>query len=274
MRNIITFFLVLLISTLYVSSQNSSIENSDFETTSPVNISWVSQTNTGNDVIVNEDNIFSINNNLHAHSGNYFAAVGGIQDASGLYQSTLGQQFNSGTGLGHLGFYYKYGRESVDPGSYVTIFIDGMEVWSLSPHFIVDATDEYVYVSVDLGYLDAGQHTIELKSYEHPLGGDLPMLFSFDDVVLQVTSTASVEENNTDLDLNYLPGMIQIQTNTVIDKDAQIELVDLSGKVIASTITHFETSCSIPVQFYNTGIYILNFRSEGLNVSKKIFIRH
>jgi len=152
--------------------------------------------------------------------------------------------------------------------------IDGIEVWSLSPHFIVDASDEYVYVSVDLGYLDAGHHTIELKGYEYPLGGDLPMLFSFDDVTLQLTSTASIEEETTNIELNYLPGMIQIQSNVSINQDAQIELVDLSGKIIANTLTHFETSCSIPVQFYNTGIYILNFRSEGFNVSKKIFIRH
>ena len=152
----------------------------------------MSQTNTGNDLIVNEDNFFSINHHLHAHSGNYFVAIGGVQDASGLYQATLGQQFNTITGNGHLGFYYKYGRESVDPGSYVSVLIDGIEVWSIAPHYIVDASDEYEYISVDLGHLDAGQHTIELKAYEHPLGGDLPMLFSFDDVALQVTSTASI----------------------------------------------------------------------------------
>lgn len=274
MRRIIILLFVVILIHLNSSAQNSSIQNSDFETTSPINIAWSSQTNTGSGLIVNEDNILCIDNNLNAHSGNYFAAIGGVQDASGLYQATLAQQFHTTSGVAHLGFYFKYGRESVDPGSYIRILVDGIEVWSIAPHFVVDASDEYEFVGIQLGHFDAGNHTIELKGYEYPLGGDLPMLFTFDDITLQVTSTASIDEENTEINLICLPGFVQIQTNKAVNQDAKIELIDLSGKVVASTLTHFESSYNLPVQFYNSGIYILNFRSDDLSISKKIFIQN
>ena len=91
---------------------------------------------------------------------------------------------------------------------------------------------------------------------------------------MQSTPTASINEENNTLNVVCLPGLIQLETSKPINNDVQIELIDLSGKVIANAVAYFETSYSLPVQFYTNGIYVLNVRSENISFSKKVFIRH
>lgn len=255
-------------------SQNSHLQNAGFENTNWQNIGWISQTNTGSEMIVSEDKPIFNNNNVEAYNGSHFACIGGAQSVNGLYEGTLAQEFNlSLGGKAYLNFYYRYIRESVDPGSYVRILVDGIEIWSISPHFIVDASEDYELISLEVGTLEAGNHTIEIKGYEYAVGGDLPMQFAFDDFIFNTISTTSLEEQHMDIKLICLPGMIQIETAEPINEDVQIELVDLSGKVVASSLTYFERSYSLPVEFYTSGIYILNLKTTTQTRSKKIFIQ-
>ncbi len=272
---IISTLLVVLAITTNLQSQNSYINNCNFEATNWQSIAWFSQTNTGSPVIVSQTDPFFEKNDIVAHSGLQFAYIGGTQNAGGLYEAQLVQEFNVPyTGVGKMNFYMRYIKESTDPGSMIKIYIDGIAVWSITPHFIVNQSEEYVMETVELGELTAGPHTIEIYGYENPLGGNAPMQFTFDDFILQSTSTSSVNnEENIGLNITCLPGSIQLNTTEMINEDANIELVDLSGKVISSTRVYFQNSYSLPVQLMGAGMYILNIKTNTYHISKKLFIQ-
>lgn len=272
-------FTILFISSLLaggLTAQNSYINNYNFEITNWQNIAWFCNTNTGSPIIVNQNEPFFYKNDISAKSGIYFAYIGGVQSPAGLYEAQLSQEFNLPTaGDANINFYVRYIRESVDPGSVITIRIDGEIVWSVNPHYIVDAETDYKNVSVEVGYLEAGNHIIEIYGYEDPLGGAAPMQFAFDDFVLQTASNASISEsNNINLNVICTPGNIQMQTTQDINQNVVIEFLDLSGKTIATSVTYFQNSYSLPVNTLSTGMYVLNLKTNSQIFSRKLFIQH
>lgn len=269
-----TILFCSVIITATANSQNSLIHNHDFETTNWQSIAWFSQTNMGNPIIVNQNEPFFVKDGIVAHSGLYFAYIGGVESPAGLYDGEISQEFTTtAAGRGQLDFYVRYLSPSVDPGSYITIKIDDEVVWSVSPHYIVDVTEDYELVSLQLGHLEAGNHIISIHGYEYPLGGDAPMKFIFDDFFFSTIETASInDESNIGLNVITTPGNIQIQTSTSLNADASIELVDLSGKVISSAVTYFQNSYSLPVSAMNSGMYILSVKTNIQTLSRKLFI--
>lgn len=260
-----------------IHSQNSIIQNHDFETTNWQDIAWFSQTNTGSPIIVNQSDAFFIKDDIFAHSGLHFAYIGGVQSPAGLYEGDLVQEFYVPmSGNGQLYFSVRYIQESTDPGSLITISIDDHIVWSVQPHYIVDYPEDYMVKLAEIGYLEAGNHTISIHGYENPLGGDAPMQFAFDDFNLNVIASPASVENEENIDLNVFcsNGNIQIQSIEAINKDAVIELLDLSGKVISSSVTYFQHSYTLPVNSFNSGMYILNIKTNKQTISKKLFIQN
>ncbi len=275
MKKISGLFIVLITFTSQAFNQNSLLLNPNFESTTWPAIAWMTQTNTGASIICNENDPIFAAANITARSGSRFAYIGGGQTPKGKYEGSLAQEFEVPySGIGNLTFYYKYIRESVDPGSYVKILIDGNEVWSIAPHFIVDADENYVQVQINIGHIDAGQHTFELQAYEFPLGGDLPMQFAFDDISFQSTSTASVEQNNTNqLNVVVYNGMIQLSTSQSIDQDVMIELIDLNGKSVLSNKVRFTNHMSIEKPVVSPGIYVISIKTNQQIFTKKVYLQ-
>lgn len=272
-------FTILFISSIFavsLTAQNSYINNYSFEITDWQSIAWFSNTNTGSPVIVNQNEPFFTKDDIRANSGISFAYIGGVQSPAGLYEGQLAQEFNLPvSGDATISFYVRYIRESVDPGSVITVRIDGEIVWSINPHYIVDASENYEMVSVEVGRLEVGTHNIEIFGYENPLGGDAPMQFAFDDFVLQASSTASINESeNIGLSVICTPGNVQIQTQQDINQDVVIEFLDFSGKIISTNVTYFQNSYSLPVSSLSTGMYILNLKTTNQTFSRKLFIQH
>ena len=90
------FIFTLIVSAFMIGgihSQNSIIQNHDFETTNWQDIAWFSQTNTGSPIIVNQSDAFFIKDDIFAHSGLHFAYIGGVQSPAGLYEGDLVQEF-------------------------------------------------------------------------------------------------------------------------------------------------------------------------------------
>jgi hypothetical protein len=255
-------------------SQNSLLLNANFESTTWPDITWMTQTNTGANMIADENDAVFTAINVHARSGSHFAYIGGGQNAKGRYEGSLAQEFEVPyEGNGHLTFYYRYIRESVDPGSYVKILIDGNEIWSIAPHFIVDAEESYVQVQINMGHLSAGPHTFELKGYEFPAGGDLPMQFAFDDVSFMVASTASVDESsNNNLNIIMFSSTIQLTTSKNIDQDVVVEITDLSGKTIFSNRVFFGNSYTIIQPPVVNDIYIVSLKTNQKIFTQKIYL--
>lgn len=276
MKTIFTLIHVLFLSIAAVSAQNSYINNHSFEATNWQSIAWFSQTNTGSPIIVDQTDPFFAKDHIHAHTGNKFAYFGGIQNAGGLYEASLIQEFSIPfAGNANFTLYYRYVRESTDPGSYVRILVDGNVIWSIAPHFIVDASEDYELKTFDLGYLETGNHVIQIEGYENPLGGDTPMQFTFDDFILQTSATASInDESNLQINTICTPGNILIETNEAIQSEVMIELVDISGKMVSSAVTCFDNTYSLSVPNDRSGIYILNLKTTNKTYSKKIFIQN
>ncbi len=265
---------VVLTATIHSQSSNSLLNNYDFETTNWQSIGWVSQTNTGNAIIANQNEPFFDKQNIVANSGMYFAYIGGYQDPAGLYEGEIAQEFFVGTaGHAKLDFYVRYISPSVDPGSEISISLDGTVIWSINPHYIVNSSATYEQIILPLGHIDAGNHTISIHGYENPMGGDMPMKFVFDDLQFKVLETASIEdESNVGLNIITTPGNIQINTTTELNEEATIELLDLSGKVVATSVTYFQNSYMLPVTSLNGGLYILNIKTATQQFSRKLFI--
>src|SRR5687768_6209728 len=120
MKKVIISLFVL--SNLTLFSQNSLLLNPNFEFTTWPEVAWMSQTNTGAAIISSEYEPEFTAINVTARSGWHFAYIGGSQTPNGKYECTLAQEFEvTKDGTGHLTFYYRYIRESVDPGSYIKI---------------------------------------------------------------------------------------------------------------------------------------------------------
>jgi hypothetical protein len=235
----------------------------------------MSQTNTGAAIISNENEPLFTAINVTARSGSHFAYIGGSQTPKGKYECTLAQEFEiPEDGIGHLSFYYRYIRESVDPGSYIKILMDGNEVWSIAPHFIVDAEETYVQVQINLGHMNAGHHTFELSGYEFPVGGDLPMQFAFDDISFQSTTTASIE-NNVQNELNVIVsnGMIQLNTVQELNQDVVVEMTDLSGKIVMTNPIRYTNQTSFVKPTVVAGIYLISLKTNQQVFTKKVFLQ-
>jgi len=267
------FIILVLININPIFSQNSLLRNSNFETTTWPELAWMSYSNTGTQLIVNENKHEFLSLGVEANSGSHFAFIGGVQNVKGEYEGSLAQEFVVITdGIGELSFFYRYIRESADAGSYIQILIDGSVVWTLAPHFIVDASDEYVEVNVNLGYLSAGTHTFELKGYEFPVGGDLPMKFAFDDISLTTTTTASIELTpNTPIKTTIQGNTLQIFSDLNLNDEVTIAIMDLSGKNILSKQIPYSTNMYVEKPNTSTGVYIVSLHTNNQRYTQKVF---
>lgn len=268
----LVFCSAVLTATIY--SQNSLILNHDFETTNWQSIAWVSQTNTGSPIIVDQNQPFFVKDGITAHSGIYFAYIGGVQSPAGLYEGEIAQEFTTTiAGSSSLDFYVQHISSSADPGSEISVSIDGNTVWSINPHFITSTSIGYQIIHIETGHIEAGNHTISLHGYENPLGGDQPMKYVFDDFTFMTVETASInDEPNVGFKVITTPGNVQIQTATELNTNAIIELVDLSGKTITSVNTYFQNSYSLPVSSLNSGMYVVSLKTATDIFSRKLFI--
>lgn len=269
----IFIFTFVLIQLNILFSQNSLLQNSNFETTTWPAMAWMSYSNTGAQLIVNENKHEFITLGVEARSGSHFAFIGGVQNVKGEYEGVLAQEFEViSDGIGELSFYYRYIRESADPGSYIQILIDGNVVWTIAPHFIVDASDEYVEIEVNLGYLNEGTHTFELKGYEFPVGGDLPMKFAFDDISLTTTTTTSIEQTpNTPIKTTIQSNTLQIISDLNLNDQVTITIMDLSGKNILSKQIPYSTNMYIEKPTTSAGIYIVGLHTNQQRYTQKVF---
>lgn len=266
-------FILFNITALF--SQNSLLQNSNFENTTWPAMAWMSYSNTGAQLIVHENKHEFTSIGVEAQSGSHFAFIGGVQNVKGEYEGSLAQEFQVfGGGIGELSFYYRYIRESADPGSYIQVLIDGEVVWSIAPHFIVDAMDEYIEIEVDLGYLAEGTHTFELKGYEFPVGGDLPMKFAFDDISLITTSTVSIEQSPGKTIKTILMGnTIQIISDLGLATNVGLEIMDMTGKNIVSQQLPYSSNMSLEKPPVSSGFYIINLHTDNMVHSQKIFLQ-
>lgn len=200
-------------------------------------------------------------------TGTYYSWFGGTSSAE---TGTISQTFNVATaGTAELKFWWVIPvRDATD---IFKVQIDGVDKYSLESNTTVFTT--YQEVTVPLGNLTAGSHTIEFYSqktsgHSHNVG--------LDDITLNVTSGLSTQNiglsSGISIYSNFADQTINI-TNKTLEKKAEISIYEASGKLITRNSYDFSNNVVISTKGWNAGMYIVNIKTTLGTISKKVIVK-
>jgi hypothetical protein len=97
-----------------------------------------------------------------ARTGEWWSWFGGID--TGFEQGTLTQSITIPAGTATLEFYLLAFSERTDGADYLKVFVDNVEVFSVTDQEIGPYTLDYTLVSVDISQFAGGVHTLKFDS--------------------------------------------------------------------------------------------------------------
>jgi hypothetical protein len=211
------------------------------------------------------------------HSGTYYAWFGGNGPITGE-EGTLTQAFNvTATGNATLNFWLMLPITGIADDS-LSAFIDGAMVWFKLGDDSAGFGTTYAPVSVQLGSLAAGIHTLEFRGIET---GNASTVFNIlvDDITISVDDGTGIAdydfENGVTLYANHQEHILNCAFDLPRATDLTVRISDMLGR--EKNITHMRNVKKDYVTF-NTygladGVYNVTFIKKDMVFTKRVFIQ-
>lgn len=169
-------------------------------------------------------------------TGTWYAWFGGAGGA--LEEGTLDQTFSVGTaGSGLLMFKFAMAISSAVAADSMTLDLDGVQIWGMSALDSVVYGPTYQTVALPVAAVTAGSHTISFYGIETGTGTNAFNAL-VDDITFTVGGSIGYTEydftENVTISTNNPQHELNLAFNLPQQRDLQISVVDMTGRVVAS----------------------------------------
>lgn len=211
------------------------------------------------------------------HSGTWYAWFGGAGPAV-AEEGTLTQSFNVITaGTGALNFWLMLPITGV-PSDSLSAFLDGNMVWFKLGDDSVGYGNAYALVTIPLGAVAAGIHTIDWRGIE---SGTAATVFNvlIDDITVTVDAGTGISdydfENGVTLYTNFEDHILNCAFDFTERTDLIIRINDMLGREVRSGKMQNVKKDYITFNTYGLtdGIYNVTFIKKGMVFTKQILIQ-
>jgi len=256
----------------FAMAQTQVLSDTGLESTGAGGTEWTSTSTNFGTVLCDGPSCGNCGGPCTPNGGAWYAWFGGTAAAE---TGTLSQSFNVATaGTGYLKFFWKVPMKGTSADSLI-ITIDGARVFS-------EATDDsigvYTEVSINVGNLSAGNHTLLFNAPKTAGAATCNVLV--DDITLSVGNNAGTSEidfsNGITLYSNNELSTINISMNLLKETDLRISISDMMGRTVYNSLTPNAqyNSLVIPTESWSTGVYNVIFTdASGYAFTKKVFVK-
>jgi hypothetical protein len=266
----ITVLFALLFS---LNLNGQALQDSSFEQSGALtSTAWTSTSTNFGTSLCSELNCGLCGGPCVPRTGDFYVWFGGTAVAE---IGTASQNFiTTTTGEGQLTYYLKVPRSGFI-GDTLDISIDGNSISKLNT---VDSIGEYQLVTVDVGLINAGSHSLDFVFEK--LEGALVVNVLIDDVQLRINSGVGFEEvdfsNGIKINNDLSNELVTIAYNLNQVQSLEMEATDLNGKLIS--IRQFDNEITgeknISTAEWAPGVYQISIRSnKGFIKSTKIIVQ-
>lgn len=165
--------------------------------------------------------------------------------------------------------WYQYSTLTTDT-AYVWI-----EVWNQGTGTLADSAlalfpaNTWTYFSIPLDLTEAPD-SMRLTLYS---GDELGSELLIDDLDI-VGGDLNVQEVKSEFSMLYYPNPANQQLFIEFNEADQLEIVDVSGKVILNESITGKTNMTIPTANWNNGLYFIRIKHDDSYTTKKLIVRH
>lgn len=258
----------------YASAQTQMLADTSMEVTGGGGSDW-SSTSTNFGTVLCDANCGTCGGPCAPRSGSWYAWFGG---AGAAEVGTLTQTFNVATaGGGSLSFWLMLPNFGAAVDS-LSLTLDGTLIWSKLGTDSAGFESTYKKVTVPVGSVSAGSHTLSWRGVESGTGaGTFNILV--DDISLVVGGSAGISEfdftNGVTVYTNNEAHILNLAFNFMEATDLGIQISDMSGRVLRTTQLEDIKNDHITYNTYGfaTGVYNVTISKPGYAFSKKVYIQ-
>lgn len=263
--------LFLFAGTLSLHTSAQVLADSSLETSGPSNAPWSSTSSNFGTSFCDAAGCGTCGGPCVPNTGSWFAWFGGTTSPE---VGTIAQDFNAtGAGIGTLTYYLKVPMKGA-VGDTLSIIMDGT---TISKTNMVDSIGDYQQVTVDVGAVTMGSHTLTI-SFEKQVSPAVVNVL-VDDVQLTIESNVSVEEidfsNGIQISNNIESGKINVAYNFNENQNLRLSVTDITGKVVYNGQFSDQTANqhSIDSNNWSSGMYNVTLTSDkGLVKTQKVVV--
>lgn len=230
-KNLLTLIFAGLGIMSLATAQTQVLADTSLEASGAGGTQWTS-TSTNFGTVLCDANCGTCGGPCAPHTGSWYAWFGG---AGGAEIGTLTQTFNVPTaGAGTLHFYLEIPNYGAGIDS-INVALDGTEVWFKLGTDSTGFESAYAPVSVNLGTVSSGSHTLVWRGIESGTGtGTYNALV--DDITIQIGGTAGTEMNMLDEGIRMVNNSVEqnlyLYFNFAEATDLSISILDMSGRIV------------------------------------------
>jgi hypothetical protein len=270
------FFAIMAILPSLSNGQTQVLVDTSLEATGAGSSDWASTSTNFPTVLCDITNCGICGGPCGPHSGTYFAWFGGVGPTG--EQGTLTQSFNVTTaGIGSLNFWLILPLTGVSADS-LSAFLDGNLVWFKLGDDSVGFGTAYAPVTVSLGNISTGIHTLEFSGIET---GAAATVFNIliDDITITVDAGNGISdydfENGVTLYTNYQDHILNCAFDFTERTDLIIRINDMLGREVRTGKMQNVKKDYITFNTYGLtgGIYNVTFIKKGMVFTKQILIQ-
>jgi hypothetical protein len=210
------------------------------------------------------------------HTGTYFAWFGG---AGGAEIGTLSQTFNVASGAsGNLHFWLMVPNGGVAVDS-ISATLDGNQVWFKLGDDTAGFESTYKAVSVSLGMVTTGSHTLAFRGNETGTAGASYNTL-IDDITVTTGGTSSTETHMLDEGIRMVNDVNNHSLNMFFNfteaMDLNISIIDMNGRIV--DLKEFKNLQDGDYTFntseLSSGVYSVYFRKgNNSSIGKKFYVQ-